>query len=465
MKKKRWICLLLACLLLLPACSTGGQEPAPEPEDGVTTLIYGKFTEDKMDGSTQYWVNLFNKKHKGEVQIEIKDYTKLSEGGKQGVDLFLTEMAAGKGPDIIDLGISGESSLLPYRQMVERGYLEDLWPYLENDPKVGLYNGKLQVSTEAPLRAAMINGGLYCAFAHFKLHTLIGDRSVVGDRTGWAPEDVLEAFAAMPEGATILEDSGNWENVSVKEHFLTSLLYGFSDLFIDWEKGRCSFDGEKFRSLLELANSLPNQYELKLKCGNASEAWDEHCDRIKDGFVMLDDDAIWSFSSLWGHAGYEKFDLDKRAYVGYPVDDGSSGSYFEPTGLKLAMSSACRDKDAAWEYIRQMYTATSKDGMRTAYGICLGLKDYRNELLQVTKNEVNQLVDGEWIRFPPVPRECVDYVETIIDSTTHCSLLVDTELVDLVVESAGAYFAGDRTLDDTVRLIQNRASLYVNERR
>ena len=39
----------------------------------------------------------------------------------------------------------------------------------------------------------------------------------------------------------------------------------------------------------------------------------------------------------------------------------------------------------------------------------------------------------------------------------------DPDLDPIVIESAGAYFAGDRSLDDTAALIQNRASLYVNE--
>jgi hypothetical protein len=37
--------------------------------------------------------------------------------------------------------------------------------------------------------------------------------------------------------------------------------------------------------------------------------------------------------------------------------------------------------------------------------------------------------------------------------------------VDLVTEAAGPYFAGDRTLDDTLRLLANRVSLYLNEQK
>ena len=39
----------------------------------------------------------------------------------------------------------------------------------------------------------------------------------------------------------------------------------------------------------------------------------------------------------------------------------------------------------------------------------------------------------------------------------------DPSLTAIITETAGAYFAGDKSLDETADLIQNRASLYVNE--
>ena len=39
----------------------------------------------------------------------------------------------------------------------------------------------------------------------------------------------------------------------------------------------------------------------------------------------------------------------------------------------------------------------------------------------------------------------------------------DEGLTDLIREQAGAYFAGEKALDETVKLIQNRAMLYVGE--
>ena len=453
--KRFWV-FLLAAALAFTACSAGGQKAVLEADPGVTTLIYAQLS---ANGVNQEVLNKFNLEHKGEVQIEVRDYTKLSEGGKQGVDLLMTEITAGRGPDIIELGTSRETSQLSYRRLAEQGYLEDLWPYIEEDPGLGRgENGLLKGVLEAPLQAAKINGGLYAIFEKVQLHTLVGAKSMVGDHPGWTPEELLNIFAAMPDGSVILEDYHNWKDPSVKQRFFTSLLYGFSDLFIDWEEGKCFFDGDRFRSLLELTSCLPDQHDLERVCANQFEAQSEHFNRLRDGVVMLEDTGFgnmveWRTRYDWFFGG--------SSYVGYPVDDGSSGSYFEPVGIKLAMSSTCRNKEAAWLYMRQMYYSLGKYGQ----GIDVGKMLYRRELRAAMTDLCYTRIGTEIVQFPPLTRKEHARIQELCDSTARSSLLVDQELVDLVMEAAGPYFAGDKTLDETVRLIQSRAELYVNENR
>ena len=39
----------------------------------------------------------------------------------------------------------------------------------------------------------------------------------------------------------------------------------------------------------------------------------------------------------------------------------------------------------------------------------------------------------------------------------------DTEIMELIREDASAYFAGAKSLDETVKIIQGRVSIYVSE--
>lgn len=147
-------------------------------------------------------IEKFNEIHT-DVQIEIRDYS--DEGGRERLQ---TELVLGKVPDIMELRCYGEDGkdllkgvydvqhlpgsytgpeggyFMPYRQMVQKGYLEDLWPYIENDPDLGR-----EAVLEAPLKAAEVNGGLYMLFERVEIFTLIGRESVVGARYSWTLDD------------------------------------------------------------------------------------------------------------------------------------------------------------------------------------------------------------------------------------------------------------------------------------
>ena len=148
--KMQFLMLLaaLSCVLVLPAC--GESQLPPEPEEGV--LIYAALNP--VDEKTEISVKKFNDAHE-DVQIEIRDYS--DEGG---IERLRTELVLGRVPDIMEMHYYGKSGpkvavghkyyvvpgayaesedeyWMPYRQMAQKGYLEDLWPYIENDPELG----------------------------------------------------------------------------------------------------------------------------------------------------------------------------------------------------------------------------------------------------------------------------------------------------------------------------------------
>ena len=54
--------------------------------------------------------------------------------------------------------------------------------------------------------------------------------------------------------------------------------------------------------------------------------------------------------------------------------------------------------------------------------------------------------------------------EALINNTIQLYWPDDT-LSDIVWEAAGPYFAGDKTMDETIALLQDRVRLYVNEQK
>ena len=432
--------LMISALGTLAACA-----PAGDQDTDVTTLIYANLTKNNVDLAA---VDRFNRTHK-DVRIEVRDY--LDEDGISGQDRLMTEMAAGKIPDIIDLGHGSSSCLLPYQVLARKGYLEDLWPYIENDPDLGR-EGVL----EAPLKAAEVDGGLYVLFDEVYISTLIGAESVVGDRMSWTLAELQEAFAAMPEESTILEY--NFQKLDVFGYMVCMTLDGY----VDWENGQCSFDCENFREALQFVNGFPDEV-LYTEEGASREL----LDRMRCGKQML-----------WAYPLYNVMDIQlisalianggQVSFVGYPTADGSIGSSFIPK-RNLAMSSVCQDKEAAWEFLRMAYLDPKADstGDNDTIPICKFLYDKQKDRLMTEKQEVFPFVFAmpESVTVPPLTEEEVRRFEDFFNSIDKIELIGERDLFNLVLEVCAPYFSGEKPLDETVALVQNRVGLYLSEQK
>ena len=482
--KNRFLMLAVAALLLT-ACGTGGAdqeqrvELPPEPEEGV--MIYAALNP--VSRQVQSSIDSFNKDHTN-VQIELRDYS--DENGPQRL---LVELAAGRVPDIMEMrryelpkpgreNIGGNELYtpmlkdrpeneywMPYRQMAQKGYLEDLWPYIENDPDFGR-EGVL----EAPLKAAEIDGGLFMLFRRTRVATLMGPEDLVGERYGWTFDELMGAFSAMPEESTILRyNATRWEVFS-------GLISCTLDKYIDWEAGQCLFDSEEFRNVLQFLNSFPGE----AKDESVEDTEYEIMWRIHNGRQLLEStlvndmlDLVYT-DTVWGK---------RAAFPGYPTKEGGSGNFFIPTGNILAMSSTCRYKEEAWDLIRKQIVQRyrlrelAKGGIDTQ--IPVNGEDYRLSIQRLLEYDqhISSIIDGPDF-YPPysifpdwnyamlpirhVSKDDVPRFEELINNTTQIYWPNDA-LANIVWESIGPYFAGDKTLEETVKLVQNRVTLYVNE--
>ena len=441
-------------------------------------------------------------------RIEVTDYSEYAtdEDYNAAVQKLNTEILAGKVPDIISV------DNLPLRQYGAKGILEDLWPFIDNDPD--LSREKLM---ERVLTAAEQDGKLYQVFESFSIRTIIGATDVVGEDMGWTMQEFQDALSSMPEGCTPFGES------STKSQMLTVLLSQNLDSFVDWNTGKCSFDGETFKSALAFCNQFPAEFN-----------WEnyEHSDsnsepaRIADGRQMLLDERLNDFRSIqmyeamfggtdamqhyylsynYGPNGYtvevtdapvtneygganESNRLVPGRYItfkGFPMEDGSCGSSFSIYG-GLSMSSTCKDKEGAWSFIRQLLLPEGGDDGWGMSGFPINKEDFEKtaeesmKVEYVTDGEGNQVLDlegnpiqeskGGWgwatlnIDLQATTQQEYDQIMELYN-TIDSIYSYDTKISEIVSDVAGSYFAGDKSLDETASLIQNRVNTYVNESR
>ena len=402
-------------------------------------------------------------------RIEVRDYSEFAtaEDSSAGLTRLNTEIVAGNVPDML------ETSSIPLRQYAAKGLLEDLWPFIEGDTDIGGRAGVM----EHVLNAAEQDGKLYEIFTNFAIRTVAGPKNIVGDRMSWTLADLQEALAKMPEGCAIFGQT------DTKTDMLSNVMAQNADSFVDWSTGQCRFDSEDFKALLAFCNSFPAEYDWE----NSQDEWEDPYTRIISGKQMLT--SVYFSQLRWDFL--ENDGLFKSqggaAFIGYPREDGGVGSSFTTNG-GVAMSAACKDKEGAWSFMRTRLLSQSTDEESARYwsNFPVNKADFDKMVEEAMTVQYEQDENGQplldengqpieiketwWISDDlqleqgAVTQEQYDRFMALYNAVDSVYYF-DEAIYDIVADMAGAYFAGDRSLDDTAAQIQSRVTLYVNENR
>ncbi|MCQ2558943.1 MAG: extracellular solute-binding protein, partial [Oscillospiraceae bacterium] len=202
--------------------------------------------------------------------------------------------------------------------------------------------------------------------------------------------------------------------------------------------------------------------------------------RIQNGEQMLLNVFMSDFNSLQEYAAYFG---GKATYIGFPNESGNGSMISGDAGY--AMSSACKNKEAAWEFLRifftedyqkeyvynfpsniKAYELKEKDAMTPIYR-----KDENgNFLLDEDGNRIEEsrggmgFEDGTTVEFYAITQEQADQIRELIASTTH-TVRYDDSINSIVNEVVEAYYSNQKSAEETAKLVQSRVSLYVNEQR
>lgn len=385
----------------------------------------------------------FNKKN-DQYQVELKDYSSEEDPEtKMNADII-----AGNVPDIICLnGVSVD-------QYAEKGILEDLSTFYEKDQDIS--KDDLIPSVE---KAMEIDGKLYFVSPSFTISTLIASAKDVGTESGWTMDDLKKLLKEKSDARPFYSEN--------KNDTLYSFIASNINDFVDWSTGECSFDSQDFKDILEISNQGKNE-EMDYSEDSPSEP-----SLVKSGKVLFTSGFGVDMESV---ELYEKMYNGDITFIGYPNKD-KNGSYFS-FDMPMGIYSKSKVKDAAWEFVKMFMSLEFQGGQDTIYSNPTrqdafdmlvkrktATKKYKDEL----GNEVEPLQSGYgWddlnIDIGPLSDEQAQKYIDLVNSTTKTSDY-NTEITNIITEEAKAYFAGQKSLDETADIIQNRVKTYVNENR
>ena len=403
-----------------------------------------------MDGwSLRSAVVDFNRSN-STYRIQMRDYAEFNteDDWSAGLTRLTTEIITGRIPDIIDV------SNLPFKQYVARGLLEDLYPFIDSDPRLNRTD-----FVESVFRAVESNGGLYQIFPSFAVTTMLGHPSILGEEPGWNMTEFRNVLRANPQADLPLGQG------MIKTSFLQQALSVSMDEYVDWAAGMCYFDSDGFIQLLEFANTFPAEIDYE------RIEWLDWDELILSGRQIMMQQWVGDFNSTrWVNALFG----GDIVFKGFPAESrkGNSLSIF---GGSLAMSSTSTNKEGAWEFMR---TILSEDWQRSnSWGFSTNkavfddrLKDIMTPQTYIDEdgNEVEystssmSMGGGAMIELFAMTQAEADRILALIDSVSG-TVTYDERLMTIVNEGAEDFFNGQRSAQDAARIIQSRAAIFISE--
>lgn len=415
-----------------------------------------------MDYDLRQEILKFNKSQQ-DVRITINDYSQyMDENGYQSALTKLnTEILSGKVPDLF------MTNSLPIEQYAAQGILIDLKPLIDSDSELSYDQLMTNVAD-----AASVDGKLYEAFSEFTIMTVAVLKKVADNFQSWTLADVHSAMDMLQPGASVFGTGYTRDGV------LQSCVGNAMAKFVDWNTGKCSFDSQEFKDLLAFANEFPETFDWEnYDYSNDTDSYTA----MRNGMQLMLPTSIYTLEDhLWTLAAMNT-DI---SLVGYPSQDNSGSSFVLSNGV--AISAACQDVDAAWSFVRRLFTADFQRG-RYYYGLPSNAEVFNERLQEVmtvdyqTDENGQPLLDengekivepkatywgndGEQYSIDAMSQEQADQVMALYNSI-HTMNGSNDAIYNIVTEEAGAYFAGQRSLDDVASIIQNRVGLYVAEQK
>ncbi len=404
--------------------------PGKKKEKEVLTFgIYG--VRDQMLEA----VSAFNQKNET-VQLQIRDYSE-AEDAKLQLQL---DIAKGECPDILDISIMNGNDL------IKKGILTDLYPLMEEDPQM-----QPEMFLETVRNLMEYDGKLYVLPEYVCLQALVLDKTLLEEKE-------ISETVSMQQGLSLSAIEKLWEKHPQKMIFLNQ-TYQTGFLWQILRAGRverffaAAEKEDEFSRLLAFSKKLPSM-ENRISVHGTEEQYQE----IKKGNVLFYPVMMSDPLSTIKECRY-LYGEDQYVFTGYPGTEGS-GVYLSVDGSGIpcfGISVSCPDKEAAWQFVRSFLT---EEAQEDTFGIPVRKEAFEKML---DRTAIFPGISGK--KETSLTEKEKEQVRQLVNSAEYLHLPehIQAELQQIVLEDAMGYFAGEKTLEETVEVIKSRVNLLVHE--
>ena len=234
----------------------------------------------------------------------------------------------------------------------------------------------------------------------------------------------------------IIEEDNLGKSVLYQDDLsLLKALVRTSDCFSYDASGKLSLNTANFRAIAEYIASIPDNISYD------------------DGMLELTNVLRLDYMQAQGFTSAHGKVYENHSIIGYPSPDGHAETI---NGTGIGITSTCSAQDGAWEFALTLLTPESQ---RTLCDPVMKSIQKENLLRYVQEFNATRMTMHE-------PERLTDeFADWYISEVSDAIVVPDINptVMMIMCEEMPAYFAGDKTLDEVIGVIENRINLLINE--
>ncbi|MBD5543448.1 MAG: carbohydrate ABC transporter substrate-binding protein [Lachnospiraceae bacterium] len=375
-------------------------------------------------------VTKFNRTNE-EYRIEIVDY----ESYEDALPKINAEMIGGEGFDLLCL------NNLPKKQYEEKGLLEDLYLYIDQDSEL-----KREDILPDILRTLETDGRLYEITPGFAVGTAVGRTALTGDEIGISLQRIEEVLSNQQQMRVFFQET--------REGVISHLCSYLS-------REGAVFSKEMIKEYLLFAARLSQDAEDR-----------SLAESVKNNQFLLMTGTCMGFEDI---LTYEHMFGEDSAFVGYPLPDGS-GNELHCMGMNIGICSAGNEKEGAWEFLKFLlteqfqydtvypdYFPVQKDAMERALKVVSASEAYVDKTgKEIRPYHCDVTYEDVELSLKPMSEEEKEQFWELLHSLKY-EYTYDKQLSSIISEEANAYFMKQKSLEEAVDSMEERVKLYFEE--
>lgn len=379
------------------------------------------------------------------AQTEFKDLDSQMANIEKFVTTTNTAMLAGSGPDLLEL------ELLPTEKYVGRQLLADYSELMAQDASFRKEDYFTNI-----LDNLQVGGKLYGMPLSFFLVGLVGDEAAIG-KDGGQVDDGSWTWDEFAETAKRLMQKGTYPHALAgsPDYMLSELVSENYAQFVDEAGRKANFDSPDFVVLMKQVKDLFDEgVAVDIAKGGARSKVDTYFRETSFPSPM---EYLLAMNSYEGHG---------KLYTKPHAKELGAGGYFSANET-IGINAASPVKRQAWDFVKFLLNEEGE----APPDITLGNSGFSISKIAFDKQMKTLREKGEVPAYKNGPAEADAFkvdesllapLDALVAGAVH-AVGKSSKINDFITEESKAYFAGQKSAEAATKLIQSKASLYLNE--